>query len=121
TFTIETQEKIILADYSLVCDDTLYMSMNTGVNTGTWSVISGANVFFESNNVNTTAVYTGIGTLGLVYSESVCNDSDTTYVAFNRYPWTQVLDSLLCDGEVYVIHALENTQNTNYYWNTGAT
>jgi len=122
TFTITDQPKIILDSYGIVCNDTLFMTANTGLNTGVWSVIGGANISFGSNNnINTTAVYTGIGTFGLVYSESVCNDSDTTYVEFNRYPWTQVLDSLLCDGEVYVIHALEYPQNTNYYWNTGGT
>ncbi len=121
TFTIDTQEKIILSDYGLVCSDTLYMGMNTGVNSGAWSVIGGTNISFGSDSVNTIVAYTGIGTYGLVYSETVCNDSDTTYVEFNRHPWTQVLDSLLCSGEVFDIYALNYPQNSNYTWNTGET
>lgn len=121
TFTIETQEKIILADYSLICNDTLYMGFNTGVNTGVWSVFGNQDVFFESNDLNTMVVYNGIGTVGLIYSEDVCDDADTTYVEFNKYPWTQVFDSLLCDGEIYEIYALNLAQNTNFLWNTGST
>src|SRR5690606_10667383 len=57
TFTIDTQEKIILSDYGLVCNDTLFMEMNTGVNSGTWSVIGGTNIAFGSDSINTIAVY----------------------------------------------------------------
>lgn len=122
TFTITSQTAINLANYPLVCNDTLIMTSNNGVNTGGWSVEGNpnANINFVTNDVNTTVYINDyIGTLGLIYSEDVCNDADTTYVQFSRYPWTQIFDSLLCSGEIYVMEAIAGTQNTSYTWNTG--
>jgi gliding motility-associated-like protein len=122
SFTISTQPPIVLANYPLVCNDTLVMVSNSGLNTGVWSVEGNPNVNidFETNDINTTVYINDyIGTLGLIYSEDVCNDADTTYVQFSRYPWTQIFDSLLCSGEIYVMEAVAGTQNTSYTWNTG--
>lgn len=119
-FTIDTQDKIILNDFSLVCDDTLFMFGNQGVTTGVWSVLDDLDVtFIDENDLNTNAVYEGMGTVGFVYSEDVCNDSDTTYVDFNRYPWTEARDSVLCRGSVYYVEALHLEQNETYYWDNG--
>jgi gliding motility-associated-like protein len=122
TFTITTQPKIVLAQYGVICNDTLSLFQNTGVNTGSWSTIpSGFNLNFQSNEVNTMAIAGQYGTVQIIYSENVCNDADTTTVEFNRPPYTQILDSMLCAGTVYQMYALNYPQNANYVWSTGET
>jgi gliding motility-associated-like protein len=122
TFTIATQPPIVLSNYPVVCNDTLNMNLNTGPNTGVWSVINagiGNPLNFASNEINTLVTANELGVFTLVYYDENCLDGDTITVEFNRPPYTQILDSTLCTGEIYVMYALDYPQNDNYQWSNG--
>jgi gliding motility-associated-like protein len=119
TYTISTRPPNILANYPLVCGNTLNMNNNTGVNGGEWTSISTVvgNVTFENNNVNTLVTVPGNGEYFFIYTDAC--ESDTTIVEFNTAPTLEIDDYASCFGVDVTLTPNEILSNANYSWNTG--
>jgi len=121
TFTIGFEPPVVLGAYGLVCNDTLIMTNNSGPS-GTWSSPNGnGHVHFASNDINTTVTVDDYGLFTLQYLDPVCGIATSIDVQFSAYPYTQILDTLVCSDSPYQLNALDEKQNTSYLWNTGAT
>lgn len=121
TFTIGYEPPVQLSTYGPICNDTLIMGNNSGPQ-GTWSSPNGGgHVFFANDSVNTMVTVDAYGTYTLSYYDSVCAIATSIDVEFSTPPYTQILDTMICTGDSYVIHALEESQNLSYVWSTGET
>lgn len=102
---------------------------------GTWSVvenpatpyiedttlifISPAQIYGVNDTVSVSVKEPGTYRL-LFNNEGVCPDTIIT-LFFPPYIYTEVLDTTLCIGVVYELHAMESDYPVSYLWNTGST
>mgnify|MGYP003324582329 CR=1 FL=1 len=50
----------------------------------------------------------------------MCNTEASFQIEFIPDPYTEILDTLLCNGENYTLIALNENQNTSYLWGNGS-
>jgi gliding motility-associated-like protein len=90
TFTIATQQPLVLQPDAVICVNTFTFTANTGgTPSGTWTVLNpGANPpTFANNNLNTTVTFPEDGTFSLVYTTSgSCTDVDTVVITAGTPP-----------------------------------
>ncbi|MEN9398973.1 MAG: hypothetical protein RL632_74, partial [Bacteroidota bacterium] len=61
------------------------------------------------------------GTYQMSYTDNICNITLTALVTFPPNAYTDVLDTVICQGTTYTVNAQENFTVDNFVWNTGAT
>jgi gliding motility-associated-like protein len=124
TFTIETQEKILINQLHTLCGDSAELLNNFGVEGGTWSKVSGpGNVtFYPATQLQTTCEFSLPGTYIIMYSEPICNDFDTLLVDVTFYPYVVVNDIVGCQGVPEVATTFDTWENiVSYEWSDGQT
>ena len=90
--------------------------------TGTNWTANTANILFSDPNVQNpliTADTAGIYLINL--QDTVCNFNQTFSLTFVADPYTSIIDTTLCIGEVANLAAIQQPQNVSYLWSTGAT
>lgn len=126
SFTITTQPPVQIDNITQICGDSLEMSDNSGPEHGMWTYYNSAGTvnFRHIDSLNTGLEVSAYGTYNLVFTESVCNDSDTVTIDFIPYPYVHLNDSLeLCVGQSVGVFANDIWPNftDELYWNTGET
>jgi gliding motility-associated-like protein len=59
------------------------------------------------------------GVFTIYYTNTSCSYASSFQLTFKPFPYTQILDTLICSGDEYTINALNMSQNDSYFWNTG--
>lgn len=124
TFTIATQQKILLNQQNTLCGDSAELFNNFGVPGGTWSSVAGPGTvtFYPPTQLNTTCEFSQPGTYILMYSEPVCSDFDTMLVKVTFYPYVQVADIVGCKDVPEEAPSFDTWGNiTSYQWSNGQT
>jgi gliding motility-associated-like protein len=121
TFTILSQPPVFIYDYEDACGDSLSMTLNTGIQTGLWTQLSGPGPasFVSPTSLNTSVEITEYGTYEFVFTESTCNDSDTLEILYTPYPWFDINGGITCAGEPYTFTSYDLGFIEDYMWSTG--
>lgn len=89
---------------------------------GVWTASDTAIRFNPVNTVDNPLIYTSTpGTYQLTYTDNLCNITLSALVTFPPNAYTDVLDTIICQGTTYTVNAQENFTVDNFVWNTGAT
>lgn len=124
TFTITTQAPTVLEDLPLICGDTAIYFSNTGVPGGTWSKVSGPGSvqFFPPDSLNPKVAFGAIGTYVLKYSDPICNNTDSSVVKVQFYPYGDIADFVGCLGKSHEFVVFDPNNNLqSYAWSNGNT
>jgi gliding motility-associated-like protein len=127
TFTITTQAPVVIDQVPYICGDSVEFNINTGGPVGTWTYYGSAGdvTFRDVTDINTGLKVDTYGFYNLVFTEPVCNDSDTLSVEFIPYLWVGIDDSVFfCAGGSIDISGFVPPDLVpfvdSYLWNTGA-
>ncbi|MGV3630700.1 MAG: gliding motility-associated C-terminal domain-containing protein [Bacteroidota bacterium] len=125
TFTIAGQVKIDVVPQTALCGLDISMTTNPVTAPGTWSQIAGNGtaVFGNVNNINTTITVPSYGYYTFLYSENVCDDSDSVTIGFLKEPTINVEAAELCaEGSLpYEVVATSSLDPSLLTWSTGET
>jgi subtilisin-like proprotein convertase family protein len=88
---------------------------------GVWNT-SDTVINFSNWSADNPIIYTEVpGSYTVSYTDNQCDVTVTAEVYFPPLAYTQVLDTIICQGSSYTIYAQQNVTVTNFVWNTGAT
>ncbi|MEO9258613.1 MAG: gliding motility-associated C-terminal domain-containing protein [Crocinitomicaceae bacterium] len=97
-----------------------YQINGTTVSGGIWSSDSPYISFSpDSSQLNPLVLSDTTGVFTITYTNAACGYTNSFKLTFVPYPYTQILDTLICSGESYQINALNMSQNKSYLWSTG--
>lgn len=105
---------------TIACNSVLEVSGTSSYAGGLWSVQDTAIHFDPSvNNENPTIWTTTPGTYIITYTDIQCDRSVSSEVFFPGYPYTNVNDSVICQGASMELWADTSSHNDIYQWDTG--
>lgn len=120
---------------SLACDliaTNIYSTFPAGGQI-TWSILDNPSTGFledtaatyingtDQNSAEPDYYVSSPGTYTLSYNiTGTCPLSGSEEIYFPPYNYTQIVDTMLCDGTEYQMEAYQTGGNVNYSWNTGA-
>ncbi|MDG1840966.1 MAG: gliding motility-associated C-terminal domain-containing protein [Crocinitomicaceae bacterium] len=122
--TVVQIETVPLPD---IFEDTIDCDLfHTIVNTfafdgGIWSCADTAISFSDSSLLNPIVFTSTPGTYTVVFTDNQCAHSDSAQIEFPPYIYTQVLDTVICEGSSATIYAQQNPTSQNFIWSTGET
>ena len=88
---------------------------------GVWST-SDTVINFSNWSAENPIISTEVpGTYTVSYTDNLCNITVTAEVYFPPLAYTEVLDTIICQGSSFIIYAQQNSTVTNFVWNTGET
>lgn len=103
------------------CNYVLNVSGTQSYNGGIWSA-SDTSIHFNGTSFLNPETWTSTpGTYVYTFTDTVCNVSVNSTVTFPPYVWTQVVDTVICLGSSYELHANDNATVTDFLWSTGET
>ncbi len=105
-----------------VCHYAFYSSGNTAYAGGVWTCAD-TNVHFIPNEfaLNPLITSTVTGAFTVTFTDNQCNVEQSRVIDFKPYPWTEVYDTINCQGAAVQLVAWNNPDNDSYIWNTGET
>lgn len=123
TFTVSLVPGPSIFPDTLACNYGLQITNTSAASGGVWTA-SSPDVNFSDSSANNPFIYTDTipGVYTVTYTDNACNISLTAEIDFVEYPDTWLVDTILCEGTLYHLEALdENPHATTYIWSNGAT
>ncbi|MDB3905328.1 gliding motility-associated C-terminal domain-containing protein [Crocinitomicaceae bacterium] len=109
-----------LIDTSLC--DLYYQVTNVESLTGSiWSASSSDISFDDNTSLNPSFTASEAGQYTINFQDTLCGTEESFQITFIPDPNTEIRDTMLCIGEVYVLQAAIEPQNISYLWNNGNT
>lgn len=102
---------------TLACNNTMFVNSTVSAEGGVWAQVQGpGNSNFSSSNTddNPTITVTQDGLYVYSYIGAQCNDTSYVQIFFLPDPSVTLMDTLICDGDVYVMDA--TYPNGTYQW-----
>ena len=123
TFTVSLIQGPSIFSDTIACDFGMIVSGTTSFTGGIWTASSPVVQFSDSSAANPSIfIDTLPGIYTVTYTDNSCNISVSSEIDFPGYPWTWLVDTILCDGTSYLLEAPnENQYPTTYTWDNGAT
>lgn len=120
------------------CNDMHESIFTTSLGGGNWSVLDNpatswhedtavtfapSNVIPPGSNQTQTIVssHPTHGNYTLVFTDQACGYTDTITLNFLPYPWTEINDTIVCNGVEHQLTAYNSPLDLKYEWSTGAT
>lgn len=110
-------------DSEIGCNFAYQVSGTSSFAGGVWAAADTAVHFNPDVNTENPSIWTSTpGVYDVTYTDNYCNLTQTGTIDFPPYPWTWLVDTVLCNGVTMEFTALdENTYPTSYQWNNGET
>lgn len=106
----------------IACDLNYQIAGTTSFGGGSWQASDTAVHFMPDATVDNPAVWVSeAGTYTFTYTDNTCNQSVSDDITFPPYAWTEVLDTVICQGAPFTIYANQNETVTSFVWSTGET
>ena len=108
-----------LLDTSL-CDLSFSVSNVESYTGSLWSA-SSSNILFDNNtSMNPSLISTEPGDYTISFEDTLCGIEESFQIIFIPDPFTEIRDTMLCEGETYALQAVIEPQNISYLWNNGS-
>jgi gliding motility-associated-like protein len=111
----------------VIFPDTMACFLNFNVqgtqayNGGVWTASDTAVHFSNPNILNPSISVSTGGTYTVTFTDNACGTSVSADIYYPDYVYTDVLDTVICQGATYTIYAYQLPQNQQYVWSTGET
>lgn len=109
---------INIADYTC---NYAYQVQGTIAEAGGYWTASDTCVHFDPSNavLNPLITSTVEGVYTLTFTDSVCNISQSVDIDFIDWAWTDLMDTIVCEGATVVLSPYAHPSNDSYVWNPG--
>ncbi|SFT34910.1 gliding motility-associated C-terminal domain-containing protein [Lishizhenia tianjinensis] len=105
---------------TIACDLGLTVTGTNSYAGGVWSAQDTAIHFSPSENVQNPYIGTSTpGTYEVTYTDLQCNREISAQIYYPGYPWTNLNDTVLCEGVTTELWPDTNMYNQNYLWDDG--
>ena len=108
-----------LSDTAL-CDLSFQIENVVSYTGSEWSASSNYISFSDDTDANPSLEASESGIYTITYEDTLCDTEASFQIEFIPDPYTEIKDTLLCQGENYNLIALNEVQNEMYLWNTGS-
>lgn len=102
------------------CNYGSQLTGTTSYSGGTWSAADTAITFEPNEFVDNPYVHTSTpGTYTVTFTDDACNMEVSLEIEFPPYPWVEILDTVVCQGEPFALTAQYDESVNLLEWNTG--
>ena len=107
---------------TLICGFDYWVSGTQAFNGGTWSCADTAVHFMpNANTLNPQIVTSTQGEYTIEFTDAACNQTVSAVIDWPPYVYTEVIDTVLCEGTIFTLNAQVNAETQEFIWNTGET
>jgi len=120
TFTVTEIPAPTIGPDTVGCNLAVQINGTTSAGGGVWSIADTAIHFIPNATAENPYIYTSTpGFYNLTYTDNICNLPLTMQIEFPPYAWTEIQDTILCEGVVYDLQAEVDPVTTSWTWSTG--
>ena len=121
-FTIdETPAPIINLIDTALCNLSYQVTDVESFTGSIWSASSGNISFDDNTSLNPSFTASESGQYIINFQDTLCGTEESFQITFIPDPNTEIRDTMLCIGELYLLQAAIEPQNISYLWNNGNT
>jgi hypothetical protein len=122
TFTINYNQAPLIFEDTFACNFQFNVSGTFAVSGGVWSSPDTNIRFLPNETVLNPSITSSIpGTYTVNFTDNTCGIELSSTIFFENWAWTNLPDTIICEGSSYIISAFTPVQNDSYLWSTGST
>lgn len=106
---------------TMACFQNFNVQGTTAYAGGVWSATDTTVHFSDPNILNPSISVTVPGTYTVTFTDNACGTAVSATIYYPGGVYTQVLDTTVCEGQSYIIWAMEDPDILNYVWSSGET
>lgn len=121
TAQVNVPSPTVIFNDTYACDLSYQVAGTTTYTTGVWTSPNNQISFSNANTLNPEITSSQNGAYTVIFTGANCGYADTAVIDFIKDPVVNLLDTLVCTGNVFPMVAYGQPQNDSYVWNTGET